>query len=892
MQSELVVKISASVEDFNNKLKQVESSTKDLSDKLSGIGAGASIAFAGITLAIGGAIAEFSKQEQAELRTQAVLKSTGEVAGVTATEVNNLASALQKTTVFGDETIISAENMLLTFKNIGKDIFPDVTKAVLDMATAMGQDLQSTAIQVGKAMQDPIAGATALRRVGVQLSESQKAQIESFMDLNNIAGAQAIILKELQSEFGGASEASAKGTGQILQLKNAVGEVSEAIGKKLFDSLSTSIVALKEFAFRLSENEGMTSAMANILKYGAILAGTIATLTAVGYSVIKLNAIIMTANTVFLGGAISASAFWTAVTGPIGLAIAGLVAVGGAIAYLYSQLKEPTQEVSLSKVNEQLYLMKKELKEIGNDNNTQSLLRKKELNDEIEKLEELRKKKIEVGETDTSKSYVEKSSKGATSLELDLPTKEMGLEDIQIPKLKDQQLKNKLVIEKEQELAILNARKEAEKKANEEIKKEREKLMKDLVDAGKTEEQHINDQADRRLKMNRDAEKILLKDKNLAESDKLKIKNDANKLEELIYEDHNQKMLDLIVKQSDKELELAKQKENKLKEILKDFSATPFDIFTDKVNGMGEEERKNAGIGAGVGLASQVAGGKEGARSMVTGLGKAGANMILPGLGEVAGPLLEAFTKGPEATKQMVKDFTDALPEIITAFIEAIPEFVIAFSDAIPVIIDRLTQKLPEIIGALIHALPRVIESLVMQTPKIIAGIIKNIPELISAFVKGFISAIPNIVSGFIDGLVNGAGRFVQALIDAINPFSGGGIMGKAGGFVSNVIGSVGDFFGFAEGGQAFAKSVPSGYANDTYNAHLTTGELVVDNSTAKGLREFINGQGKADVNTNILGQILNAVQSPIEVSTSVNLNQKAFADIILQLNRTNARLA
>ena len=62
----------------------------------------------------------------------------------------------------------------MTFTKIGQDIFPDATRIVLDMSQALGQDLKSSAVQVGKALQDPILGVSALRRVGVNFSDSQQ----------------------------------------------------------------------------------------------------------------------------------------------------------------------------------------------------------------------------------------------------------------------------------------------------------------------------------------------------------------------------------------------------------------------------------------------------------------------------------------------------------------------------------------------------------------------------------------------------------------------------------------------------------------------------------------------------------------------------------------------
>lgn len=195
----------------------------------------ATIALAAVTA---GAIAfgvksvkAYSESENAIAQTNAVLKSTKGAAGVSAKAVTDLANSLQRQTRYSDETIRSAENMLLTFTNIGKDVFPAATNAVLDMATAMHEDLQTSSIRLGKALQDPVKGVTALQKVGVKLSDSQKELVKHLVAVGDKAGAQRVILKELQTEFGGSAKAAGQTfAGRLDILKNQLGEVQEGIG--------------------------------------------------------------------------------------------------------------------------------------------------------------------------------------------------------------------------------------------------------------------------------------------------------------------------------------------------------------------------------------------------------------------------------------------------------------------------------------------------------------------------------------------------------------------------------------------------------------------------------------------------------------------------------------
>lgn len=181
----------------------------------------------------------FSESEDLIAQTNAVLKSTGEVAGVTAGQVTQLAIAWQKQSKYSDEAVRGAENILLTFTHITKDIFPQTLQATLDISTALHEDLQSAAIQVGKALQDPILGVTALRRVGVNFSQQQRDLIKTLVDTGQAAKAQQIILKELNTEFGGSAEAAgATFSGSMAKIKNSINDVQEKAGLAIVQALT------------------------------------------------------------------------------------------------------------------------------------------------------------------------------------------------------------------------------------------------------------------------------------------------------------------------------------------------------------------------------------------------------------------------------------------------------------------------------------------------------------------------------------------------------------------------------------------------------------------------------------------------------------------------------
>ena len=183
--------------------------------------------------------------ERVETQLNAVLKSTQHSAGLTAIELKNMASEMQMLTAFGDEEVLSMQNILLTFKNIKGDAFRQTTMAVLDLSTAMGMDLKSAAIQVGKALNDPKTGLTMLQRVGITFSESQKEVIKGLVKTGQVAEAQKVILKELESQFGGSAKAATNSFGGALaQLKNKFGDLFEINATGEFGEMTTAVKEL------------------------------------------------------------------------------------------------------------------------------------------------------------------------------------------------------------------------------------------------------------------------------------------------------------------------------------------------------------------------------------------------------------------------------------------------------------------------------------------------------------------------------------------------------------------------------------------------------------------------------------------------------------------------
>jgi hypothetical protein len=194
-----------------------------------------------------GAIDEAREAAKVTRQTNAVIKATGGVAKVSARDVEQLANSESRKVGVDDEIIQAGANMLLTFKGVrnevgrNNDIFNQASATILDMTAAMHQGeitqqgLEKATIQVGKALNDPIKGITALTRVGVTFTQGQKDQIKSLVESGRKMEAQKIILGELKSEFGGAAKAAADPWQRVVV---AFKNVQEEIGGRLLPKIN------------------------------------------------------------------------------------------------------------------------------------------------------------------------------------------------------------------------------------------------------------------------------------------------------------------------------------------------------------------------------------------------------------------------------------------------------------------------------------------------------------------------------------------------------------------------------------------------------------------------------------------------------------------------------
>jgi hypothetical protein len=170
---------------------------------------------------------------KSELRLANVAKQMG-LFGKNTDNVTRRMSKYAETISFAtgidDELVRSAQAIMLTFKELGKSAdeiggpFDRATNAALDLAAAGFGTVESNAKQLGKALQDPVTGLTALRKAGVTFTAAQREQIEALVDSNKLLEAQDLILDAIETQVGGTAEAVASSTDKMNARFESVGE--------------------------------------------------------------------------------------------------------------------------------------------------------------------------------------------------------------------------------------------------------------------------------------------------------------------------------------------------------------------------------------------------------------------------------------------------------------------------------------------------------------------------------------------------------------------------------------------------------------------------------------------------------------------------------------------
>ena len=310
-------------------------------------------------------IIEFGKESLSIYRSTAAaeaqiaqgIKTTAGVAGLSLDDLREKAEELEHTTLFTQAQTEQAQGIMLTFTNIRGAIFNQAIPAIENLATRMGgdgpADLKGASVQVGKALQDPITGIVALHRVGVEFSDAQKEMIATDVKHGQVQKAQALILQELQTEFGGSAEAARSVLGPAGDLDEKMEVLKKGFGKFIDDGLRIAIPLLFDVGHGIQWVAGALESgyhwvkdNAEIFKalgYGVAAAGAaflIANPAVIAYGVEMGVSAIATGALAVAEGVLTAAQWALNIAmdaNPIGLVVVGIGALVTGLYYAYQK---------------------------------------------------------------------------------------------------------------------------------------------------------------------------------------------------------------------------------------------------------------------------------------------------------------------------------------------------------------------------------------------------------------------------------------------------------------------------------------------------------------------------------------------------------------------------
>jgi hypothetical protein len=248
----LYVSVKAKTDELDRKLnelknkasgtaKEMGSGFSNVTSTLAKLGIGA----IGVSTAFNflkGAITEARDAQIAFAQVEQAVRQTGGAAGYSTTQLKGFADELERAVSIDADVIMKDVTLqLLTFGKIQGDVFKRAQTSVLDLSAVLGSDLKGQTIQLGKALDNPIKGITALSKAGVTFTDQQKENIKKLIEQNDLFGAQSIILDEINSKYGGQAEALNTADGGFKKLEVAMNNILENVGGPMLDFIGSFI---------------------------------------------------------------------------------------------------------------------------------------------------------------------------------------------------------------------------------------------------------------------------------------------------------------------------------------------------------------------------------------------------------------------------------------------------------------------------------------------------------------------------------------------------------------------------------------------------------------------------------------------------------------------------
>jgi hypothetical protein len=227
----------------------------------------------GLTALTGMAVSAVRAAEEAQVandRLDAVAKSMNLFGSQTEKVTDRLkefAEANERSIAVDADIIKATQAKLLTFKNLALTAdevggaMDRATLAAIDLAAAGFGEAEQNAVQLGKALQDPVKGITALARSGVTFTEQEKEKIATLVETNRVLEAQDLILSAIETQVGGTAAATATGSAKM---SLAFLAMQDALGEALMPVFEALVPLVTDFFGWVGDNIGVMTALAAV----------------------------------------------------------------------------------------------------------------------------------------------------------------------------------------------------------------------------------------------------------------------------------------------------------------------------------------------------------------------------------------------------------------------------------------------------------------------------------------------------------------------------------------------------------------------------------------------------------------------------------------------------
>ncbi|MGD1146980.1 MAG: hypothetical protein ABR961_03385 [Thermoanaerobaculaceae bacterium] len=177
--------------------------------------------------------------ELTDAKLTATWTANAGAADISRERLDDLAQSLSNVSGFSLVSEKQAEALGMTFHDVTGPTFERMMQAANDMAAALGTDVPSAVQKLGRALENPTAGLSALTRSGVAFTQEQKDQIKAMADSGNQMGAMNAILDQVESRYKGVAAAVGDTTsGSWDKLKNSLTALGVSIGSVLLPAAS------------------------------------------------------------------------------------------------------------------------------------------------------------------------------------------------------------------------------------------------------------------------------------------------------------------------------------------------------------------------------------------------------------------------------------------------------------------------------------------------------------------------------------------------------------------------------------------------------------------------------------------------------------------------------